>query len=170
MNKLFVIPNEDKLFHEEPDYKNLCNFSVPFRMCLCGPPNVGKTNFVYNVLYNKTPGFDRIIIYHNDPSTEEYQNVQADYVEELPQIEEIDPEIRNLLIIEDIDCKNMKNGRQQRSLLDRYFGSFSTHHNISIILTAQDPFQIPPNIRRMSSHVVLWKNHDLNSMAILSSR
>ena len=155
MNKLFVIPNEDKLFHEEPDYKNLCNFPHPFRLILCGGPNSGKTNYIYNVLYNKSPAFERIINFHNDPSSKEYQNIQADYVEELPPIEEIDPEIMNLLIIEDIDFKNGLN-RKQRSLLDRYYGCFSTHHNISIILTAQDAFSIPPNIRRMCSHVVLW--------------
>ena len=138
-------------------------------MILCGGPNSGKTNYIYNILYNKSPAFERIIIFHNDPSSKEYQNVQADYVEELPPIEEIDPEIMNLLIIEDIDFKNGLN-RKQKSLLDRYYGCFSTHNNISIILTSQDAFSIPPNIRRMCSHVVLWKNHDLNSMSVLASR
>ena len=168
-NKLIVLPNEDKLFHEEPDYKNLCNFPHPFRLILCGPPNTGKTNTIYNILFAKNPEFEKIIIFHNDPSTKEYQNVEADYVEELPEIDEIDPEIRNLLIIEDIDFKNGLN-RKKRSLLDRYYGCFSTHHNISIILTSQDAFSIPANIRRMCSHVILWKNHDLNSMSVLASR
>ena len=45
-NKLFVLKNEDKLFHEEPDYEDLCNFPHPFRMILAGPPNVGKTFYV----------------------------------------------------------------------------------------------------------------------------
>ena len=169
-NKLFVIPNDDKHFHEECDYDDLGNFPHPFRIILAGPCNVGKTNYIYNVLLKKKPTFERILIFHNDSNSKEYQNVDAEYVEELPEISEIDPDTRNLIIIEDIDYKNMKNGKNQRSLLDRYFGCFSTHHNISIMLTAQDPFQIPPNIRRMCSHVVLWKNHDLNSMAILSSR
>ena len=155
-NKLIVLPNEDKLFHEEPDYKNLCNFPHPFRMILCGPPNVGKTNIIYNILVNKHESFEKLIIFYNDPSTREYQNVDADYVEELPPIEDIDPETLNLLIIEDVDYKNLN--RKQKSLLDRYFGVFSTHHNISIIITSQDAFSIPATIRRMCSHVLLWKN------------
>ena len=168
-NKLIVIPNDDKFFHEQPDYENLGNFPVPFRLLCVGPPNVGKTNAIYNVLYFKKPSFERIIIYHNDNNSKEYQSVDAEYVEELPPIEDIDPDVKNLLIIEDVDFKNIHN-KAQKSLLDRYFGCFSTHRNVSIIMTAQDAFQIPPNIRRMCSHLLLWKNHDLNSMAILSSR
>ena len=169
-NELVVLPNDDKHFHEEPDYDDLGNFPHPFRMCICGPCNVGKTNTIYNILLRKNPPFERILILHNDPSTKEYQNIDAEYLEEgLPEIDEIDPEVKNLLIIEDIDYKNLLN-KHQRSLLDRYFGSFSTHHNISIIITSQDPFSVPATIRRMCSHLVLWKNHDINSMAILSSR
>ena len=167
-NKLIVIPNEDKTFHEKVDETNLCNFPHPFRMILCGPPNTGKTNTIYNILLNKKPCFDRIIVYHNDPTSKEYQNIDCDYVEELPIIDDIDENIKNLIIIEDIDYKNIK--KDQKSLLDRYFGCFSTHHNISIIITGQDSFSIPASIRRMCSHVMLWKNHDISSMNILASR
>ena len=119
-NKLIVLPNDDKHFHEEPYYEDLGNFPHPFRMCLAGPCNVGKTNYICNVLLKKSPPIERIIIYHNDPNTKEYQNVEAEYVEELPPIDEINVNVRNIIIIEDIDHKNMKNGKQQRSLLDRY--------------------------------------------------
>jgi len=167
-NKLIVIPNEDKQFHEPFNPDNLCDLPHPFRIILCGPPNTGKTNTIYNILINQQEPFERIIILHNDETTREYQNVDAQYTDEVPQIEEISPDEKNVLIVEDIDYKNLR--RDQRSLLDRYFGCFSTHHNISIILTAQDPFSVPATIRRMCSHLVLWKNHDLNSMTILSSR
>ena len=168
--KLVVIPNEDKHFHEVPDMINLCNFPHPFRLVLVGPPNVGKSNTVFNILISKKPAFERIIILHNDPSTQEYQAVDAEYVEELPSIDKIDPEVKHLIIVEDIDYRNMPGGRYQRSLLDRYFGVFSTHHNISIIITAQDCFAIPASIRRMCSHVCMWRNHDINSMTIIASR
>jgi len=167
-NKLLVLPNEDKLFHEEPDYTDLCNFPHPFRLILSGPPNSGKTNVIYNILLHKKPPFERVIIFHNDPSTKEYQNIDAEYIEELMDIDEIDPEVRNIIIIEDVDYKNLN--RNQRSLLDRYFGVFSTHHNISIMLTSQDAFSVPASIRRMCSHLILWKSHDMNAMSILSSR
>jgi len=167
-NKLIILPNEDKLFHEDPDYDNLCNFPHPFRMILAGPPNVGKTNVIYNILLHKNPPFERKIIFHNYPSTKEYNNIDAKYVEELPNIDDIDAEIRNIIIIEDVDYRNLN--KNQKSLLDRYFGVFSTHHNISIMITAQDAFSIPAPIRRMCSHLVLWRSHDLNALSILSNR
>ena len=86
----------------------------------------------------------------------------------LPPIDFWDKNKKNLLIIEDIDTKNMK--KDQRSLLDRYFGSYSSHNNISILMTAQTAFQVPPNIRRMASHVFLWKTPDLHSVSLLSSK
>ena len=107
-NKLVILPNEDKKFHEKIDETNLANFPHPFRMIMCGCPGVGKTNTIYNVLINKRPSFDRIIVYHNDPSSKEYQNIDCEYIEELPPIDEIDGDIKNLIIIEDIDYKIYK--------------------------------------------------------------
>jgi len=49
-------------------------------------------------------------------------------------------------------------------------GCNSTHKNISIMMTAQDGFNIPPSIRRMRSVLCLWKGHDVNALTILSSR
>ena len=42
--------------------------------------------------------FERILIFHNDENTKEYQNVDAEYIEELLPIQEIDPNTRNLII------------------------------------------------------------------------
>ena len=65
MNKLKVIPNEDKRFLGKVDETNLCNFTHPFRMILCGPPKTGNTNTIYNILL-KTPCVNRVIVYGND--------------------------------------------------------------------------------------------------------
>ena len=127
------------------------------------------------MLLHKKPEFERIVIYHNDNSTLEYQDIDAEYVDEIPDIQFFNDDEesnvntrRTLFIIEDIDYKSLP--KQQKSLLDRLFGVFSTHHNISVWVTGQDPFMIPANPRRMANIIILWKNHDLNSLAILSSR
>ena len=131
-SNLFVLQNEDNIFHEEIDTTNLCNFPHPFRLICRGQPNCGKTNVIYNILYHKKPPFERILIFHNDNYSCEYQNVDAECIDELPDIDEIDSEIKNILIIEDIDYKNLP--KQQGSLLDRYFGCFSTHHGFFNII------------------------------------
>ena len=44
--KIVVLPNEDKKFHESVDETNLCNFPHPFRMILCGPILVKQILFI----------------------------------------------------------------------------------------------------------------------------
>ena len=71
-NDIIIIPNDDNKFHEDCDYDDLCNFPHPFRLILVGPPNSGKTNIIYNILIHKKPPFERILIFHNCPTTLEY--------------------------------------------------------------------------------------------------
>ena len=60
--------------------------------------------------------------------------------------------------------------RNQLGLADRYYGCFSTHHNISVWSTFQDPFSCPARIRRLANTVILWNNGDADSMAELSRK
>jgi hypothetical protein len=60
--------------------------------------------------------------------------------------------------------------KEQKQNLDRLFGYVSTHKNISVCLTAQDPFNVTPNIRRMSNLFILWKGVDLDSMANIARK
>ena len=101
--------------------------------------------------------------------TKEYDDIDLEYLDNvIPTIDEFDTTKKNLLIIEDIDYKNMN--RNTKSILDRHMGTNSTHKNISIRMTCQDSFSIPPSIRRMCSVLCLWKGHDLNALTIMSNR
>ena len=60
--------------------------------------------------------------------------------------------------------------KNEKAILDRHMGCNSTHKNISIMLTAQCGFSLPPSVRRMCSVLCLWKGHDLNALSIMSSR
>ena len=167
-NKLIVLPNEDKLWHEEPT-NDLISFPHPFRICLIAPPNSGKSLILKNILLHIEPPFEAIYLVHNDVDTQEYNNIDLEYIDNtIPSIDEFDSTRKNLLIIEDIDFKNMN--KAQKTILDRHMGTNSTHKNISIMLTAQDGFNVPPSIRRMCSVLCLWKGHDLNALTIMSSR
>ena len=167
-NKIFVIPNEDKMWHEQPS-NNLCSFPHPFRICFVAPPNSGKSLILKNILVQTEPPFEEIYLVHNDPDTSEYDTIDVKYLDSaLPTIDEFDPTKKNLLIIEDIDFRNM--AKSEKTILDRHMGCHSTHKNISIMITAQDGFNLPPSIRRMCSVLCLWKGHDLNALTILSNR
>ncbi len=57
-NKILALPNPDKEFHEEwYRNRNVLNFPHPFRCVALGPPNVGKTTIVKNILLRAKPQF-----------------------------------------------------------------------------------------------------------------
>ena len=167
-NEIIIIPNKDKEFHEIPKKDDLGHMSHPSRIIACGPCNVGKSLILLNLMMRADPPFDRIVIYHNDPESEEYDQVDVDYVSEVPSIDYFDKNEKSLLVFEDINFKDMK--RDQMALIDRYYGCWSTHHNISVWSTFQDPFSCPPRIRRLANIVILWNNGDADSMAELSRK
>ena len=167
-NEIFVLPNVDKLNHEVPDMENLANLPKPHRTILCAEPNLGKSNIIKNILYNANPPYERIVIFHSDPTSKEYSDINAEYIDEIPEVDCFDENIKNLLILEDISFKRLQ--KSQKELVDRYYGCFSTHHNISIISTFQRAFSCPPEIRDMSNIMLLWKTKNLNALSQLSSR
>ena len=167
-NKIIVIPNKDKEFHETPKKDDYGHMAHPSRIIACGPCNVGKSLILLNLMMRADPPFDRIVIYHNDPESEEYEQVDAEYVDEVPTIDMFDKTQKNLLVFEDINFKDMK--RNQLALADRFYGCWSTHHNISVWSTFQDPFSCPARIRRLANTVVLWNNGDADSMSELSRK
>lgn len=169
-NQLVIFPNKDKLFHEKPKKDDLAHMAHPSRIIACGPCNVGKSLvfFFLNLAMHADPLFDRIVIFHNDGESEEYEQIDAEFIDEVPTIDFFDKKEKTLLIFEDIPFKDMK--RATLSLVDRYYGWWSTHHNISVWSTFQDPFSCPPRIRRLANIVILWDNGDADSMSELSRK
>jgi len=164
--KLLIFENEDKTFQETADAENLLYIPHSFRCILCGPPSSGKSSVLKNIIINQKKPFDVIYLFHIDHSTDEYQDIDVVVLDELPEIEDIDPKKKNLIIIEDIDVKSLN--KKQKSLLDRYFGYVSTHKNTSIAITCQQPYSIPPSLRRLSNVMCLWRGNDLRAMGYLS--
>ena len=104
-----VIPikNPDKTWHQPIDMDDLGNLAHPCRVILCGNPNSGKSLCILNLLLHKNPPYQKIYLIHNDPNTKEYNAIDCEILEELPEIDEIDTEKSNLIIVEDVDYKSM---------------------------------------------------------------
>ena len=167
-NEIIIIPNKDNEFHEIPKKDDLGHMPHPSRIIACGPCNVGKSLVLLNLMMRADKPFDRIVTYHNDPESEEYEQVDAEYVSEVPTIDFFNKDEKSLLVFEDINFKDMK--RDLLALVDRYYGCWSTHHNISFWSTFQDPFGAPARIRRLANTIILWNNGDADSMAELSRK
>ena len=164
-NIIIPIENADKAFHEKWDKsRNMLNFPHPFRCVALGPPNVGKTTIVKNLILRAKPQFERVYVIHCDPDyTQEYDDVGGELLSEIPTPEEWEGECKSLVVLDDLEFKRAS--KEQQRNLDRLFGFVSTHKNISCILCSQDPFNVPPIVRRCSNLWILWKCSDLDAMS-----
>lgn len=169
-NEIIALPNADKAFHEKWHPKrNLLNIPHPFRCVLMGRPNVGKTTIIKNIILRANPAFKEIFVIHCDAEyTKEYDDLGAKMLSEIPAPEEWEGKNKTMVVIDDVEIKMMD--KRQRRNLDRLFGYVSTHKNISVILTAQDPFNIVPIVRRCSNLWVLWRGIDLDAMNSISRK
>ena len=169
-NRIIPMPNPDKKFHEEwYPKRNPLNMPHPFRAVLLGPPNVGKTTVVKNLLLKSKPAFKEVVVVHCDPDyTQEYDDIGAQVRCDIPAPEDWEGEVKTLVVLDDLEFKGMS--KDQKRNLDRLYGFVSTHKNISVVLCAQDAFNVPPIVRRCSNLWVLWRINDLDAMATVSRK
>jgi hypothetical protein len=120
--ELIPIPNADKAFHEKwKSGRDLLNFPHPFRGVFMGPPNMGKSTTVKNLILRAKPPFEEVLCIHCDADfTQEYDDVGATMLGEIPAPSEFEGEVKTLVIIDDLDIKNLN--KDQKSNLDRLFG------------------------------------------------
>lgn len=171
-NRLLIIPNEDKKFHEKwISGRNPLNVPHPFRICCMGPPHSGKTMVIKNIILRCKPCFERIIVIHGlSDITREYDDIEPELVTgEIPPMEffkEVD--CKTLVILDDVDFKGL--GKNHSHILNRLYGTLSTHNNISVILASQDFFQLPPIVRRCSNFYILWKPNELDHLSRMAAK
>lgn len=156
---MIVFPNADK------------DNRTSKRVLLCAKPNSGKTVTLLNMIVqqhlNGDP-FEKIYLYHLDNSTTEYDMVSHEKCIDIPCIEEFDRDIKNLLIIEDINIKHLK--RKELDAIIKLF-KYTSHLNTSIYITTQNPFSICPDIRRLCDEIILWNyNNDSNVLRTIEAQ
>ena len=171
---LVPILNADKGFHEEwTPGRDPLNFPHPFRVCLTGPPNTGKSTAVKNIIVRTDPPFKRVLIVHADPeNSQEYADLGKDGVElvgTIPPPDRVNKEGEKMLvIIDDLELKELS--REQRRNLDRLVGYVSTHKDVSVCVCTQDWFNLPPIVRRCCNVWVVWKSPDPRNMRAIGQR
>lgn len=165
--KIIVFKNpekkDNKIWTEKRFKKNPANFPEPFRMLMIGMPNSGKTNMVKNVLVNRGKDyFEKIFLLHpSGKKCEEYAKIDLTILEKVPSGEEFNRKYKNLLIIDDIELKNSISGKQNIAKVNKLFTFASTHKNLSIILTTQDPqSQIMSGLIKIFNVLIIFKIDD----------
>lgn len=172
--KILALPNQDKTFQEkwETD-RDLLNFPASWRCVITARPGTGKTTIAKNILLRQDPPFKHIYVVHIDPDTKDYEEV--DGVQMLRDIPSVSDPIfdkrdrKKLIILDDLEYKFMN--KAQLTNLDRLYGYVSSHKNVCCIVIAQDTYNIPPCIRRMSNIWILGKiNNDISSFLSVAQR
>ena len=170
--QIIPIENADKGFHESwSTDRDLLNIPHPFRCVLAGKPGSGKSTIVKNLLLRQDPPFEQVIIIHYDLDTKEYDDLEGEnffLLDKIPDVKEFEGKKKTLVVLDDVPIKTLP--KPQAILLNRLFGYYSTHKNISVCLTTQDAYEIPPLVRRCSSVWVLWKGVDRISLTMLGKR
>jgi len=168
---LIRFKSSDKDHHQEPDYKNLANCCSPVFCVITNNVNCGKSSLCKNLLIQKSPCYERIVIFSplGEESTEYSDTIDCEIIDFIPEFNFFDKNVRNCFIIEDFGDINNLN-KQQRYLLGRYYGVYSSHNNIDMYCISQNLFDLPTSIRRLANIVFLFKNNDDELTSLLARK
>lgn len=176
LKKIIILPNVDKGSWVESYDEKTHGFDIlvhPFKLCLSGRPNAGKTLLMHNLflrIQTSSKPFDTLIVIQPSTSSEHDILDPTIILNDIPDIEGLvnDKLGKTLIIIDDLDLSKLSKIQQRNiSLLFRYI---SSHHNISVMLSYQSFFDIPTIIRKCSNYFILYKTNNKSEMAIIAKR
>lgn len=157
-----VYESADKINNDEitKSKEHLLQFPRPFSILIIGPSNAGKTNLIKNIVNQND--FRIIYVMHADPDSLDYEDIPhikyeigADYIDRFREYSEYP----KLLIIDDIDFRNMK--KEAVNWFYKMLTYTRTHTNLSIISTVQDAIYYPALIRRTFPIIIVYKYIEL---------
>lgn len=153
--------------------KSLCQFHTPFTCVVAGPTQSGKTSWVVKLLEEKQFLFSEspqnVVWCYGvwQSSYDEMGHLVNKWVEGLPKMEDFDPAVNNLVIIDDLMAET-----DQR--ITHLFTKGSHHHNVSIIYLVQNLFHKGKEHRTISlnaHYLVIFKNpRDANQISHLAKQ
>ena len=138
---LFGLPNPDKADHDQgydkmPPGENLARFPGPFRCCIIGRVNSGKSlvaKFILMAHQEKKPQFREVYVCHGMANTEEYKDIEpTELMTELPRYDKFEKDGKKLMITDDYDFTGIT--RADKTKLSELFRFGSSHQNMSLML------------------------------------
>ena len=168
-NEIIPMPSSDKKGWRERWYegRNMLNLPHSFRLLCIGPPDSGKSTLIKNIIIRAKPAFERIQLFHFG-SQGEYDDIDVEHIDEIDPLAYEDNTEKTLLIIEDCCFRNCD--KEMKHNLNRMFGYTSSHCNLSIAITSQNPYDISVDIRRTANTISIWRCADMNALNTLASR
>ena len=175
--KLFGLPNPDKQDHD-PGYdkmqpgENLARFPGPFRCCIIGRVNSGKSlvaKFILMAHQAKRPMFKEVFVVHGMANTEEYKDIEpTELMTEIPSYDEFEKDGKKIMIIDDYDFTSIT--RAEKTRLSELFRFGSSHQNLSIMLLHQSFFRVPKIVKDCCSIFIIYRPVDKDELATIGRR
>lgn len=164
--EIIVLPNKDKNFQESWTRKKMkdpANFPHSYRCVLIAKPGSGKTNLIKNMLLHQDPPFERVILVTQSPMSHEYDDIEVEKIDTIPDeeilLDEIDEETgqppKQIVIIDDVDLESLN--KTDMSNLKKLLKHYSSHFNTSVIMSVHDLKQVPASLRRQCNIYILWR-------------
>lgn len=155
--KLLIFNNQDKNWKEKwTPNRDLLDIPKSFRLICSGRPNSGKSLIAINIMLRCN--FEKIYVLHCDEDSKDYANIEYEALEEVPDKDIFDDDLKKLLIIDDYEFKNMK--KEDLKKLSTLFRYVSSHKNLSIIVNVQNFYDVPIICRRCANFFILFENND----------
>ena len=177
-NEIIPIKNLDKTHTEkwtDSRAKNdISNMPNPSRILLLGPPSVGKSTLIKNLIIHQNPPFDEVYLVHEDA---EYTNEWLDLdptecFSEIPDLdfwERDDTKFKKRAIILD-DLEYVSANKQRLKNLAILFRYASSHKKVTVYLAHQSFFDTPILVKKMSNVYILWKPRSRNELTLVENR
>ena len=168
---MLAIANPDKANHhcDQNRDRRLASTlpSHPARLILAGRSGAGKGSTAKNILHRATPAFDRVVVYHYDTSTLEWEDCDAEMIAELPEEPAAfwDRDKKNLLIIDEVPMDGTK---ESKNRLDRMFNYVASHYSVSVYLLQQSFTSISCSVRKAADMWLIWGSVDMHSVRHIS--
>lgn len=159
--------------------RDLGNFPNPSRILLLGPPNVGKSTLVKNLIIHQRPRFDEVFVIHLDAGvTRDYDDLEPTammnevpplaFWSDLPDKDDAGRRIKRCVVVDDLELTHAHKEREKNlGILFRYA---SSHKNMTVYMCHQSAMDVPSLIRKMSNVWVIWRPRGRNELAVIENR
>jgi predicted AAA+ superfamily ATPase len=162
------VSKEDKMEPRPYPNESKINIKIPTRILLLGPSGSGKTNLLLNLIKGIN-SFDQIVLLAADLEEPLYKHLAKTYkaieaklkmrmfmaidnVDDLPALDDFDPKLNNLLIIDDMITAN-------KTVLDKIatYWTRGRKKYVTTIFLSQSYYRVPKLIRQNSQYIMIKK-------------
>jgi len=159
--------------------RDIANFPNPSRILLVGPPGLGKSTLIKNILIRQAPPFDEAYVVHEDAEgTQEYEDLEPtemmgdipdlEWFNELPTHDEDGNTIKRCMILDDLEFTSAHKERLKNlATLLRYA---STHKGFTVYLAHQDMFSLPTIARKMCNVFCVRRPRARQEVTLIENR